>query len=212
MTSILINALKRLHITIAPQIRLSSSSVPAVAHNYNLNVEKKDWKFQPQYMKPREVWIENMDTIDEKKMGLIELHPDVFAASPRIDIIHRNMIWQSKYRWVSWAHTKTRAEVRGGGRKPHPQKGQGRARHGSIRSPLYRGGGVIHGPRSGTTHFFMLPFHVRVHGLSSMISIKLAQDDLHVVNNLELPTDESQYLEDLIEKRNWGPSVLFVDE
>lgn len=74
-----------------------------------------------------------------------------------------------------YAHTKVRNEVRGGGRKPWPQKGLGRARHGSIRSPLFRGGGVIHGPRSPKTYFFMLPFYKRVLGLTSTLSIKHAQ-------------------------------------
>lgn len=63
----------------------------------------------------------------------------------------------------------------GGGRKPWPQKGMGRARHGSIRSPLFKGGGVAHGPRSPATHFYMLPFYQRVLGLTSTLSIKLAQ-------------------------------------
>ncbi|KAG6456633.1 39S ribosomal protein L4, mitochondrial [Manduca sexta] len=215
MASALISVIKKLHISVIPQIRVLSSNVTAVAANpinENLNVIKKEWKFPPQYTKPREVWIENMDTIEEKKIGLFELHPLVYAAPARIDIIHRNIIWQKKYRWVSWAHTKTRAEVRGGGRKPWPQKGMGKARHGSIRSPLWRGGGIAHGPRSGKSHFFMLPFHVRLHGLTTTLSVKLAQDDLHIVKDLELPSDEPDYLVDLIEQRNWGPSVLIVDD
>lgn len=106
---------------------------------------------------------------------------------------------------------KTRAEVRGGGRKPWPQKGLGRARHGSIRSPLWRKGGKAHGPRSPTTYFYMLPFYTRVAGLTGALSVKLAQDDLHIVNDLEIPSTEPSYLQDLIEQRNWGPSVLFVD-
>ncbi|KAG7213878.1 hypothetical protein KM043_003086 [Ampulex compressa] len=94
------------------------------------------------YQKPREVWIENLDTVQEKKLGFITLHPDVFAASPRIDIIHQNVRWQKMYRFVCYAHTRTRAECKGGGRKPWPQKGMGRARHGSIRSPLWKGGEI----------------------------------------------------------------------
>lgn len=213
MASILINAIKRLHVS--PQIRLcslNSAAVTTTTANKTINILKKEWEFPPLYTKPREVWIENLDSVEEKKLGLIELHPMVYAAPPRIDIIHSNVIWQRKYRWVSWAHTKTRAEVRGGGKKPWPQKGLGRARHGSIRSPLFRGGGVAHGPRSGKSHFFMLPFHLRLHGLTTTLSAKLAQDDLHIVKDLELPTDESQYLVDLIENRNWGPSVLIIDE
>ncbi|KAH8351444.1 large ribosomal subunit protein uL4m [Drosophila kikkawai] len=160
----------------------------------------------------RQAWIENTDAVAERKVGLIELHPDVFAAQPRVDIIQENVEWQRKYRYVSMAHTKTRAEVRGGGRKPWPQKGMGRARHGSIRTPLFKGGGVVHGPRSPTTHFYMLPFYKRVLGLTSTLSVKLAQDDLHIVEGVDIPTGDAQFLKDLIAERNWGPSVLIVDE
>ncbi|XP_036140525.1 39S ribosomal protein L4, mitochondrial isoform X2 [Monomorium pharaonis] len=163
------------------------------------------------YQKPRQVWLENLNTIEEKKLGLITLHPHIYAAAPRIDIIHQNVRWQQMYRWVCYAHTKTRAEVRGGGRKPWPQKGLGRARHGSIRSPLWKGGGVAHGPRSPTPHFYMLPFYHRIAGLIATLSVKLAQDDLHIIDELEIPTSEPSYVEQLIEERNWGPSVLFVD-
>ncbi|KYM80382.1 39S ribosomal protein L4, mitochondrial [Atta colombica] len=163
------------------------------------------------YQKPRQVWLENLNTIEEKKLGLVTLHPHIYAAAPRIDIIHQNVRWQRMYRWVSYAHTKTRAEVRGGGRKPWPQKGTGRARHGSIRSPLWRGGGVAHGPRSPTPHFYMLPFYTRIAGLTATLSVKLAQDDLHIIDELEIPTSEPSYIEQLIEERNWGPSVLFID-
>lgn len=89
--------------------------------------------------------------------------------------------------------------------------GLGRARHGSIRSPLFKGGGVIHGPKSPTPHFYMLPFDVRLLGLTSTLTVKLAQDDLHVVDSLEIPTEEGSYIEELVKTRNWGPSVLFVD-
>lgn len=160
----------------------------------------------------RQAWIENTDAVSERKVGLIELHPDVFASQPRVDVIQENVEWQRKYRYVSMAHAKTRAEVRGGGRKPWPQKGMGRSRHGSIRSPMFKGGGVVHGPRSPTTHFYMLPFYKRVLGLTSTLSVKLAQDDLHIIENSEIPTRDSQFIKDLIEERNWGPSVLIVDK
>lgn len=161
---------------------------------------------------PRHVWVESLNSPEEKKVELVELHSEIFASPPRIDIIHQNIQWQRKYRWVSFAHTKTRNEVRGGGRKPWPQKGLGRARHGSIRSPLFRGGGIVHGPRSPTTHFFMLPYYSRVLGLTSTLSVKLAQDDLHIVDHLNIPTDDPRFIQDLITERCWGPSVLFVDD
>ncbi|XP_003486754.2 39S ribosomal protein L4, mitochondrial [Bombus impatiens] len=163
------------------------------------------------YQRPREVWLENLDTVERQKLGLVFLHPDIYGASPRIDIIHENIRWQRMYRFVCYAHTKVRSEVRGGGKKPWPQKGTGRSRHSSIRSPLWRGGGVVHGPRSPTTHFYMLPFYTRVAGLTSTLSVKLAQDDLYIVKDLEIPSNKPSYIEQLIEERHWGPSVLFVD-
>lgn len=175
------------------------------------SIEPRVLAFPPKYQETRQIWLESLDTIDQRKLGLLELHPLVFASNPRIDIIHQNIKWQTLYRYVSYAHTKSRFEVRGGGRKPWPQKGLGRARHGSIRSPLFKGGGVIHGPKSPTPHFYMLPFYTRLHGLTSALSIKFAQDDLHLVDNLELPTEEQTYLEELVKSRLWGPSVLFVD-
>lgn len=169
-------------------------------------------QFLPKYQQPRQVWIENFDTVEERKVGLIELHPDIFAAAPRIDVIHQNVEWQRKYRFVSFASTKSRSERRGGGRKPWPQKGLGKARHGSIRSPLWRGGGIAHGPRSPTTHFYMLSFYQRVLGLISSLSVKLAQDDLHIIQSLDIPTEDPSFISNLIDTRVWGPSVLIVDD
>lgn len=160
---------------------------------------------------PRQVWIENLDTTDVQRNGILELHPDVFAAPPRIDLIHRNVVWQQKYKRVSFAWTKSRSEKKGGGRKPWPQKGQGRARAGSNRSPIFVDGGKSHGPRNPTSYHYMLPFYVRVAGLTSTLSAKLAQDDLHIVSDLELPTEDPEYIKTLLAERKWGPSALFVD-
>uniref|UniRef100_A0A8C8JQV0 Large ribosomal subunit protein uL4m n=1 Tax=Oncorhynchus tshawytscha TaxID=74940 RepID=A0A8C8JQV0_ONCTS len=119
-----------------------------------------------------------------------------------------NLPWLTPF---SHAHTKVRSEVSGGGRKPWRQKGSGKARHGSIRSPIWRGGGVSHGPRGPTSFYYMLPMKVRVQGLKIALSSKLAQDYLHVVDTLNIPTPDPQYLMDLIRYRHWGESVLIVD-
>ncbi|RZF46650.1 hypothetical protein LSTR_LSTR014986 [Laodelphax striatellus] len=168
---------------------------------------QRNLEFLPKFEKPRQAWVENLDTVEEKKLGLIDLHPNVFGVMPRLDIIYENMLWQQKYRRVEYHSLRTRAEMPGGGRKPWPQKGQGRARHGSIRSPLFKGGGVAHGPRNPTTYFYMLPFYKRLLGLTTTLSVKLAQ----VVDLLEIPTEGPKYLEDLVSERCWGVSVLFVD-
>lgn len=58
------------------------------------------------YQKPRQVWLENLNTIEEKKLGLVTLHPHIYATAPRIDIVHQNVRWQKMYRWVVsiWVH------------------------------------------------------------------------------------------------------------
>ncbi|XP_025224182.1 39S ribosomal protein L4, mitochondrial isoform X1 [Theropithecus gelada] len=165
----------------------------------------------PAHRRPVQAWVESLRGFEQERVGLADLHPDVFATAPRLDILHQVAMWQKNFKRISYAKTKTRAEVRGGGRKPWPQKGTGRARHGSIRSPLWRGGGVAHGPRGPTSYYYMLPMKVRALGLKVALSIKLAQDDLHIMDSLELPTGDPQYLTELARYRRWGDSVLLVD-
>ncbi|XP_075556120.1 mitochondrial ribosomal protein L4 [Dermacentor variabilis] len=174
-------------------------------------VIKRELAYPSKFTPNREAWVENLDTIESEKLGLIPLHPKVFGVFPRIDTLHWNIHWQHYYQKVDWTTTESRAERRGGGRKPWPQKGTGRARHGSIRSPLWKGGGVAHGPRGPRTFYYMLPFFRRVQGLTTALSVKFAQDDLKVVDSLDVPTNDSKYLLKLVDERFWGPSVLFVD-
>ncbi|XP_068583640.1 large ribosomal subunit protein uL4m [Cebidichthys violaceus] len=156
-------------------------------------------------------WVETLERRDSEPLGLAELHPDVFAVPPRLDILHQVETWQKNYKRVSHANTKIRSEVRGGGKKPWNQKGSGRARHGSIRSPIWKGGGVAKGPRGPTSYFYMLPMKVRVQGLKVALSSKMAQDYLHIVDSLNIPTPDPRYLLDLIREKRWGESVLIVD-
>lgn len=227
----MLSLLNKAKLVIIPTVRGLSSSVCVRSASEEIAQEVKESPKTPTASRPaillpqtfkefsplnlkdcRQAWIENIDEVEERKLGLIELHPDVFAAQPRVDVIQENIEWQRKYRYVSFAHSKSRAEARGGGRKPWPQKGGGRARHGSLRSPLLKGGGVAHGPRSPTTHFYMLPFFKRVLGLTSTLSVKLAQDDLHIIGDVEIPSKDPEFIKDLIKERNWGPSVLIVDK
>ncbi|CAG2102193.1 unnamed protein product, partial [Medioppia subpectinata] len=97
--------------------------------------------------------------------------------------------------------------------KPWPQKGTGRARARGYRAPQWIHGAYVTGPRGPKTHFYLLPFHKRVKGLVSMLSAKLAQDDLKVVDTLDsLSADTGEHVEELCDARGWGPSVLFVDK
>lgn len=161
---------------------------------------------------PRQAWLENMDTIECNKLGIVDLHPEVFSVFPRIDLLWGNVMWQRKYRTVDYRFLPDRHELPGGGRKPWPQKGTGRARHGSMRSPLWIRGAKTFGPRGPKSYFYMLPKSARIHGLTTALTVKLAQDNLHIVDSLELPSEDPQYLRELIESRGWGLSVLFVDD
>ncbi|XP_028830685.1 large ribosomal subunit protein uL4m [Denticeps clupeoides] len=163
----------------------------------------------PSHLSPQQIWVESLKSAEA--LGVARLHPDVFAVPARIDILHEVEVWQRNFQRISHAKVKTRAEVRGGGRKPWKQKGSGRARHGSIRSPIWKGGGIVHGPRGPTSYYYMLPMKVRVQGLKIALSSKLAQDCLHVVDSLDMPTPDPQYLQELVSLRHWGSSVLIVD-
>lgn len=113
--------------SLLPKLKCSNillRSCSSASTNVNDAVLKpRELLFPPKYDKPRQIWLENLDTIEEIKLGILDLHPDVFGTYPRIDVIQQNIRWQRNYRFVSYAHTKVRSEVRGGGKKPWPQKG-----------------------------------------------------------------------------------------
>lgn len=175
-------------------------------------ITSRTLEYPQKYFKPREAWVCNMDTVQEQKLGLIDMHPLVFAAMPRIDVIWHNLNWQRKLNFIDFETELSRSEMRGGGRKPWPQKGTGRARHGSIRSPIFKKGGKAHGKRGPKTAFFMPTFSLRVSGLVTTLSCKFAQDDLVIVDSLDIPTQDEKFMQNLIQKRRWGNSILFVNE
>lgn len=193
-------------------MELTASQQPLqVDQTDDFKVFERDFVYPSKHRTTRYAWVERLDDLPERKVGIIPLHPTIFATSPRIDILHDNVRWQQRYKSVNWAWLPTRAEVKGGGHKPWPQKGTGRARHGSNRSPIFMGGGVVRGPRGPQSNYYMLPPSMRELGLRVALSIKLAQDDLHVVESLDMPSDDASFLEALSVERNWGLSVLFID-
>lgn len=108
------------------------------------------------------------------------------------------------------AHTKNRGEVRGGGIKPWKQKGTGRARHGSIRSPLWRHGGITFGPRNTTDYSQKANKKMRELALAGALAQKLSLDMLKVVKDLTLATAKTKDLAKTVRNLTKGKSTLLV--
>lgn len=157
---------------------------------------------------PKQGWL--ISFLTGKKMGIVDLDEMIFGAPPRLDILHRVVVWQCAKMRAGTAKTKNRGEVRGGGRKPHRQKGTGRARQGSIRAPHFRGGGVVHGPRGPISYDYSLPKKVCSMALRTALSVKFAQGDLTIVDTLETNSLKTKNFVSLMELHNWN-SVLLVD-
>jgi large subunit ribosomal protein L4 len=122
------------------------------------------------------------------KTGTIDLNPKTFGLDPNVAVMHQVVTAQLAARRSGTQSTKTRAEVRGGGAKPWPQKGTGRARQGSIRSPQWRGGGVALGPKPRDYSQKTPKKMVRL-ALKSALSDRAASERVVVVDewNFELP-------------------------
>lgn len=121
-----------------------------------------------------------------KVVGSVALPKEIFEVKFNADLVHQVAISLSGNKRQISAHAKTRSEVRGGGRKPWRQKGTGRARHGSIRSPLWRGGGVTHGPRNDRIFEREIPKKMRRKALLMVLSQKLRDKQLVILDKIEL--------------------------
>ncbi len=123
---------------------------------------------------------EIMDT-EGKKAGTVEVADAVFAIEPNTHVVHQVVRSQMAARRSGTHDTKTRGQVRGGGAKPWKQKGTGRARAGSIRSPIWTGGGVVFGPHP-RSYAFKVPNKMVKLAMRSALSDKAAAGALHVVD------------------------------
>ena len=120
-------------------------------------------------------------------VGEQELNPKVFGVAPKPALIHEVVVAQQTNARESIAHTKTRGEVRGGGKKPWKQKHTGRARHGSTRSPLWIGGGVTFGPRNTRVWHKKVNKKAKYAALRMVLSSKVSADQLVVLDGFEVP-------------------------
>src|SRR3989338_4393818 len=122
-------------------------------------------------------------TQDGKESGKVKLPEDVFNLPWNSDLVHQVVVSMESNARVTVAHTKDRSEVSGGGKKPWKQKGTGRARHGSIRSPLWIGGGVTHGPRNEKNFKKKINKKMKIKALYVVLSEKLRNNEILFLND-----------------------------
>ena len=147
-------------------------------------------------------------TLDNGSAGTAELPDELFAATPRADIMARVVHWQQAKRRSGNHKAKNMSEVQGTTKKPYRQKGTGNARQGSLRSPQFRKGGVVHGPVV-RSHEYDLPKKVRRLGLISALSQKQAEGKL-VVLDVAAGATKTKELAAKLKTLGWG-SALIVD-
>jgi large subunit ribosomal protein L4 len=151
----------------------------------------------------------SMKTLDNKDAGSIEVSDDVFGLPARPDILARMVRWQLAKRRAGTHDTKEIGEVSGGGKKPRPQKGSGRSRQGSTRSPQWRKGAVIFGP-TPRSHAFDLPKKVRKLALRTALSSKQAEGKLIVIDGTKLEKPKTAELAKQFAKLGFA-SALVID-
>ncbi len=124
--------------------------------------------------------------------------------------MHQALVRQLSNARLGTAKTKTRSEVRGGGRKPWRQKGTGRARHGSIREPQWRGGGIAFGPRPERNYKKRMPRKMRRLALRSALSVKAAEGQIVLLDELCVPVAKTREMVALLDRLTVDSSALIL--
>ncbi len=145
----------------------------------------------------------------KQKVGEINVSDDIFGVTPKTGVIHEVVVWQMAKKRAGTASTKTRREVRGGGRKPWRQKGTGRARAGSNASPLWKGGGTVFGPKP-RSYAYTLPKKVRKLGLRMVLSDKVLSERLFVIKDFGLKEIKTKEMAALLDRFGAGKAVIAV--
>ena len=146
--------------------------------------------------------------IEKKKVAQVELNDAVFNAEVNEAVVYDVVKMQLAARRSGTSSTKTRSDVRGGGKKPWRQKGTGRARAGTTRSPIWRGGGIVFGPHP-RDYSFNLPKKVRKKALISVLSMKLKEDKMVILRDFPMEKISSKVFKNVVDLFGFK-KVLFV--
>lgn len=155
----------------------------------------------------------NLKVIDQKgkDAGEVTLNDDVFGIKPNESVVFDAIIRQRAGRRQGTSKVKNRSAVRGGGKKPWKQKGTGRARQGSIRSPQWRGGGVVFGP-TPRSYAYSMPRKQRRLAIKSVLSQKLIDEDLVVLDQLTMSAPKTKEFKSILDGLKVEGKVLVVSD
>lgn len=144
--------------------------------------------------------------------GKISLADEVFQVAPNVALMHQAVIAEQANARLGTADTRTRGEVRGGGKKPYRQKGTGRARQGSIRAPHYAHGGVVFGPHP-RSYAQSLPRKMKRGAIKSALSARLADGDIVFVDELKLDKISTKEMAGVLDGLEaFGRTLIVLDE
>ena len=146
-------------------------------------------------------------SVSGEKLGAISLNENVFGVEPNLHVMHLALRRQLNNARQGSACAKTRAEVRGGGRKPWKQKGTGRARAGSLRSPLFAGGGVSFGPKP-RDYSFSMPQKARQLALKSALSAR--NEQIVVVKDLAIAEPKTKLMVSVLDSLKVAGKILII--
>lgn len=152
-----------------------------------------------------------LHNIDGDVIGEIELKDEIFGVDVRQDILHQVVLNQLANKRQGTQSTKTRGEVRGGGRKPWRQKGTGRARQGSIRAPHWVKGGVAFGPKP-RSYRYTLPKKVRRQALKSALTSKVNGKNIIVLDDIKFDEIKTKQMVNVLNNLKLDTSALIVLE
>lgn len=145
-----------------------------------------------------------------EKVDSIELNDAIFGIEPNMDLLHRAVVMQNANMRQGTAKTKNRAEVRGGGRKPWRQKGTGRARHGSIRSPIWVGGGLAFGP-TPRNYRTRMNKKMRRLALKSALSARAQDNKVVVLDAIQLKDGKTKEVATMLKNINVDNALLVTE-
>ncbi|MBS0235970.1 MAG: 50S ribosomal protein L4 [Proteobacteria bacterium] len=149
-------------------------------------------------------------TWEKEVVGEIVLNQSIFGCAERKDILHQVVNWQLARRREGTHQTKGRSDVQGSTRKIYRQKGTGRARHGGIRAPQFRGGGIVFGPHV-RDHSYKLNKKLRALALRIALSVKMQRNELTIVGELEMQNAKTSVMQTKL-KGFAAKSILIVDD